>query len=68
MSEAELIGEKSKESLAKTGFDIDKPLWDLDTFSGRVKYFFWMTDYRTVIVLNKDLYAAQDLLEKYRYQ
>ncbi|XP_064632815.1 sideroflexin-2-like [Lineus longissimus] len=66
MSNAELTVQASAGGVTKTRFDVDKPLWDLQTFSGRVKYFFWMTDYRTVVVPNRDLHAAKDLLEKYR--
>jgi hypothetical protein len=47
-------------------FDIDKPLWDQGTFSGRLMHFFWMTDPRTCIVSEESLDAAEQLVEQYR--
>lgn len=46
--------------------DLDKPLWDLNTFIGRWKHFAWMTDFRTCIATDKDLLAAKKLCEDYR--
>ncbi|KAI0221184.1 Sideroflexin-2 [Lamellibrachia satsuma] len=46
--------------------NIDEPLWDQRTFLGRLKYFFWMTDFRTVVVPTRQLYDAKELIEKYR--
>ncbi|KAL6435196.1 hypothetical protein ACFW04_005343 [Cataglyphis niger] len=46
--------------------DLDKPLWDLNTFVGRWKYFAWMTDFRTCIVSESELLAAKKLCEQYR--
>lgn len=48
-------------------FDIDKPLWDQSTFSGRLKHFFWVTDPRTCIVSEETLDAAKQLVEQYRW-
>lgn len=42
----------------------DHPNWDQGTFLGRLKYFFWVTDPRTVVVSNSKLDEAKDLLEK----
>ncbi|KDR07724.1 sideroflexin-2 [Zootermopsis nevadensis] len=47
-------------------FDIDKPLWDQSTFSGRLKHFFWVTDPRTCIVSEETLDDAKQLVEQYR--
>lgn len=45
---------------------IDKPLWDLSTFTGRFKHFAWMTDPRTVFTSQKDLEDAKKLVDEYR--
>ena len=49
----------------KDRIEIRETLWDQRTFLGRLRHFFWLTDYRTVIVPTKRLYEARDLLEKY---
>ena len=49
------------------GFNIDKPLWDQSTISGRLKHFFWLTDPRTIITPTRKLYDARKLVENYRY-
>lgn len=46
--------------------NIDAPLWDQSTFVGRFKHFMWVTDPRTSIVNDKELYAAKELVEQYR--
>ena len=46
--------------------DIDAPLWDLDTFSGRLKHFFWVTDFRTCVVPTSRLEEAKKVIEKCR--
>ncbi|XP_055384321.1 sideroflexin-2 [Condylostylus longicornis] len=46
--------------------EIDKPLWDLNTFTGRFNYFAWMTDPRTCILPSSQLLEAKELLDKYR--
>jgi len=46
--------------------NVDQPLWDQRTFLGRLKHFFWMTDFRTIVVPTRQLYEAKELLEKYR--
>ncbi|XP_044740415.1 sideroflexin-2-like isoform X2 [Chrysoperla carnea] len=46
--------------------DIDKPLWDLSTFSGRVRHFAWVTDPRTCIESDKELNEAKVLVDLYR--
>lgn len=42
--------------------DVDKPLWDMNTFLGRFKYYFWMTDPRTVFTSEKELLKAKQLV------
>lgn len=46
--------------------DVSKPLWDLTTFSGRFKYYAWMTDYRTCLLSTEKLMQAKLLVEKYK--
>lgn len=46
--------------------NLDEPLWDQKTFVGRFKYFLWMTDFRTCVESEENLYKAKDLLEQYR--
>jgi len=46
--------------------DINKPLWDLSTFNGRLRYFAWMTDYRTVVLPTRRFEEAKTLVEQYR--
>lgn len=46
--------------------DIDSPPWDQSTFLGRLKYFFWITDSRTIIVPNRKLDEAKQLVDQYR--
>lgn len=48
------------------GFNIDSPLWDPNTFTGRLKHFFWVTDPRTIVVPTRKLYDARKLVEDYR--
>ena len=47
--------------------NIDDPLWDLSTFSGRLRHFFWVTDYRSVVVPQRKLEDAKDLVTQCRY-
>ncbi|XP_071793647.1 sideroflexin-2-like [Asterias amurensis] len=46
--------------------DLSKPRWDQTTFVGRLKHFFNVTDPRTVICSDKQLYAAKDLVNNYK--
>lgn len=46
--------------------DVDKPLYNLNTFSGRFRHFAWMSDPRTSIVSSEKLRQAKTLLEQYR--
>lgn len=49
-----------------SNFDIDKPLWNLNTFTGRFMHFFWVTDPRTCFTPEKDLLEAKELVLKVR--
>ncbi|XP_030573175.1 sideroflexin-2 [Drosophila novamexicana] len=41
-------------------------LFDLQTFTGRFKYYAWMTDPRTVVVSNERLLQAKQMVDNYR--
>jgi len=45
---------------------IDKPRWEQDTFAGRAKHFFTVTDPRNVVTTDADLETAKTLVQKYR--
>ncbi|XP_055588598.1 sideroflexin-2 [Uranotaenia lowii] len=49
-----------------THIDIDKPLWDLKTFSGRFMHFLWVTDPRTCFTSEEDLIKAKELVTQVR--
>jgi len=46
--------------------DLSKPRWDQLTFSGRLKYFFAVTDPRLSLLGDKDLEDAKALLSSYK--
>lgn len=52
--------------MAEGRIDVDKPLYDLNTFSGRLFHFAWVTDPRTCVVQDAELYKAKALVEQYR--
>lgn len=45
-----------------TEIDVDKPLWDLNKFSGRFKYFLWITDPRTCLTSEEELLQAKKVI------
>uniref|UniRef100_A0A8C4XZD9 Sideroflexin 2 n=1 Tax=Gopherus evgoodei TaxID=1825980 RepID=A0A8C4XZD9_9SAUR len=49
-----------------TDFSIDAPRWDQNTFLGRLKHFFNITDPRTVLVSEHELDQAKALVESCR--
>uniref|UniRef100_A0A8D0BP40 Sidoreflexin n=1 Tax=Salvator merianae TaxID=96440 RepID=A0A8D0BP40_SALMN len=49
-----------------TRFNIDAPRWDQNTFIGRVKHFFNITDPRTLLVSERELDSAKVLVESCR--
>jgi hypothetical protein len=53
--------------MATERIDLDKPLWDQQTFVGRWKHFAWVTDMRTCIVGEAELLRAKELCQQYRY-
>jgi len=46
--------------------DVDKPLWDQSTFTGRFKHFFWMTNPLNTMVTTSQLQEAKVLVQEYR--
>ncbi|XP_063709906.1 sideroflexin-2 [Culicoides brevitarsis] len=52
--------------MAEGRIDVDKPLYDLSTFKGRFLHFAWVTDPRTCVVQDAELYKAKTLVEQYR--
>lgn len=48
-------------------FDITKPLWDLNTFYGRWRHYAWVTNPMSCFVYQKDILAAKQLYDNYRY-
>ena len=47
--------------------DLDVPIWDQNTFVGRLKYYAWVTDPRLSFCSQVQLTEAKTLLHKYRY-
>ena len=47
--------------------DLDKPRWLQDTYIGRAKHFFTITDPRNALLSSSQLDGAKKLLELYRY-
>lgn len=52
--------------MAEGRINVDKPLYDLHTFTGRFLHFAWVTDPRTCVVKDAELYKAKALVEQYR--
>lgn len=46
--------------------NIDAPLWDQGSFIGRFKHFLWVTDPRTCIEKESNLFESKTLIENYR--
>lgn len=46
--------------------DLSKPRYDQSTYIGRATHFFEVTDPRNVLLTNKQLYKAKELLELYK--
>lgn len=57
---------KSFHFQSETRFNIDAAPWDLRTFKGRLKYFFWITDPRLCLADDKTLEEAKNLRNLYR--
>ncbi|XP_043374680.1 sideroflexin-2 isoform X2 [Dermochelys coriacea] len=56
----------AKTMIRLTNFSIDAPRWDQNTFVGRLKHFFNITDPRTVLVSEHELDRAKALVESCR--
>ncbi|KAJ8300960.1 hypothetical protein KUTeg_022479, partial [Tegillarca granosa] len=50
----------------ETRIDLDKPIWDQNTFLGRVKYYAWITNPVLSMASTTSLYKAKQLVEDYR--
>ena len=48
--------------------DLDKPRWQQNTYIGRAKHFFSVTDPRNVLLRGTQLDKAKELLQLYRYE
>ena len=46
--------------------NLDKPKWKQDSFNGRAKHFFTVTDPRNLFATNSQLEAAQKLVKEYK--
>lgn len=46
--------------------DVEKPLWDLEKFSGRFMHFLWITDPRTCFTSEEELLEAKHLMIQIR--
>ena len=53
--------------MAVSGFDMEAPRWDQSTFSGRLRHFFNITDWRTALLPDARLDEAKALVEGCRY-
>ena len=47
--------------------EINRMLWDRRTFMGRLNYFFWMTDFTTVLTGNERLYEAKRIVDNCKF-
>lgn len=47
-------------------FDIDKPRWDMDTYTGRAMYYFQTTNPLNLFVSNRELERARCIVKKVR--
>lgn len=53
-------------SASSEKIDVDQPLWDQSRYIGRWKHFAFITDCRTTIVPEKELFDAKDLCANYK--
>ena len=57
--------EKEVSNMAER-LDVDKPLWDQSTFTGRFKHFAWMTNPLSSLSSTSQLNDAKTLVQEYR--
>ncbi|XP_011633385.1 sideroflexin-2-like [Pogonomyrmex barbatus] len=55
------LGDKSEDRI-----DVDKPLWNQDTYFGRWMHYAFITDCRTILVPESKLWEAKKLCEDYK--
>ncbi|XP_056011402.1 sideroflexin-2-like isoform X2 [Ostrea edulis] len=46
--------------------DLNQPIWDLNTFRGRLQYYTWITNPLLSLQSESALFSARDLIQKYR--
>lgn len=51
---------------ARGRIDVDKPLWNQDTYFGRWMHYAFISDCRTILVPEKKLWEAKKLCEDYK--
>ena len=54
------------ETMTSDRINIDQPLWDQSSFTGRFQYFAWMSNPMNGLVGNQTLLEAKQLLQAYR--
>ena len=62
--------QESKEAInvfQKPRIDLSKPRWSQETFIGRFKHFLQTTDPRNIFASEKELDAAKQLVQSYKY-
>ena len=55
-----------EKDLSPLRLNLDEPRWDQNTFIGRAKYFFTITNPVNILSTGQELEHAKELLEKYR--
>ncbi|XP_063989032.1 sideroflexin-2-like [Diachasmimorpha longicaudata] len=61
-----LFKNSNEESNNSVRIDIDKPLWDLNTYYGRWRHFVFIMDMRTIFVSERKLWEAKKLCDLYK--
>lgn len=58
---------KDKNAQDEKRVDVDKPLWNQNSYFGRWKHFAFITDVRTIFAKDEDLQEAKNLCELYKF-